>query len=219
MIETWDQLKFWKSGEWQVIQERLDDWKKKRTKFCPDRELVFAALDEVPLCDVKAILVGQDPYPDKSLATGVAFSIPAKVKEIPPTLKMIFKEYQNDLHHDLPKTGDLSAWCGEGVLLWNSLPTCYEGKSLSHNFPEYHELTREVVSVLNGRGVVHCFLGSLAREFSKCVDTSGRVIETSHPSPRGNRFSKQPFLGSRIFSRINAELVSLGKPTINWRLP
>ncbi len=219
-MKTWDDLTYWKSGEWQVMEERLDEWDARKIAYCPpDRELLFAALDEVPLEEVKVLVMGQDPYPDPKYATGVAFSIPENVKEFPPTLDIIYKEYVNDLHHTYPTTGSLSVWCSEGVLLWNCLPTCFKGDSLSHNYPEWHQLSGELVEVLAGRGVVCCFLGGVAREHAKRHHGTCKIIETSHPSPRGNRFGKQPFVGSRIFSRINADLKSLGKSPINWRLP
>lgn len=217
-MTTWDDLKFWKTGEWQVMQERLDDWDARKIKYCPKREFVFASLDEVPLTEVKVLILGQDPYPDPKYATGVAFSIPPNVKKFPPTLDMIFKEYVNDLHYDYPTSGDLRPWLRQGVLLSNSIPTCYEGDSLSHNYPEWTTFTRELVETVSRFEIVCCFLGSIAREHAKYCDNASKVIEASHPSPRGNRFGKQPFIGSRIFSRINAELKTLGKTPINWRL-
>jgi uracil-DNA glycosylase len=219
-MKTWDDLKFWQSGEWQVMEERLNDWDANRTRYNPERELVFAALDNVPLEDVKVAIIGQDPYPEASLATGVAFSIPEKVKEFPPTLDMIYKEYCDDLHYSYPTTGNLSVWEAQGVLLWNTYPTCFHGKSLSHSYPEWRLLTDEIVRVVADRGGVQVFLGAIAREFANTARSGkGKVLEASHPSPRGVRFGKQPFLGSRIFSRINADLVSLSKSPIDWRLP
>lgn len=219
MITKWDDLSWWKSDECIVMHDRMDMWKLDGKSFNPDRELVYAALDATPLEDVKVMLVGQDPYPEKKLATGIAFSIPKTEKKFPPTLQMIFKEYEDDLHYPYPTSGDLSPWTAQGVLLWNAVPTCFEGESLSHNFPEWRALTKQIVSNVSERGGVFVFLGSLAREFAPESSATVRVLETGHPSPRGNRFSKKPFLGSRIFSRINAELVRLKKQPIDWRLP
>lgn len=220
MIKTWDELSFWQSDEWYWLDDWLKQWVSDGKHINPDRELLFAALDEVPFDKVKVVFVGQDPYPDRKFATGVAFSVgDYKAGPYPSTLDMIYKEYVNDLHYPYPTTGNLSHWCSEGVLLWNCIPSCFEGKSLSHNFHQWRPLTVEIIESLNARGVVFVFLGAVAREFKEHTKVPSCVIETAHPSPRGNRFSKQPFLGSRIFSRVNAELVSLNKPTVDWRLP
>lgn len=219
-MKTWDDLTFWNTGEWQVMEERLNDWDDRGIKYNPDRELIFAALDEVPLEEVEVMFIGQDPYPDPEFACGVAFSVGQYKKgPYPQTLKMIFEEYEHDLHYPCPTSGDLSPWCSQGVLLWNSIPTCFEGKSLSHNFPEWGQLTKELVEVVSARGCVLVFFGALAREYVKYANPASRTIETAHPSPRGNRFSKKPFLGSRIFTRCNEALRDLNRPPINWRLP
>src|SRR3990167_9104952 len=95
---TWEDLNFWRSGEWQVIEERLDTLDKDRIIYTPKREDMFNALDATPFEKVKVVILGQDPYPDPKLATGLAFSIPKNVKKFPPTLENIFHEYYNDLN-------------------------------------------------------------------------------------------------------------------------
>lgn len=245
MIETWDDLSFWSSGEWQVIQERLDDYPKVRgdcvTTFNPDREWMFTALDLVSFKDVKVAIVGQDPYPDHRLATGVAFSVPFGVPEagLPPTLRAILREYQNDLGYPKPSHGNLEVWSErEGVLLWNAIPTCETGSSLSHDWPEWRVLTEEIVRNLNDKGVVFAFLGRVARSFATAIrdrtedtldpfvvwptdgrpvskglvvddqENSSTILEFSHPSPRASWVSSNPFVGSRMFSTINDKLVA-----------
>lgn len=214
-------LSFWKSGECQVIQERLDDKKKSGTLVCPQRKDLFHALSLIKSEDVRCALVFQDPYPDPAFATGVALSISAETpqKSYPPTLVNFFKEYRQDLGYPEPKNGNLEEWCKRGVLLLNAIPSCDMGKSLSHDWPEYHLLTKEIITKLSDQGrTVFCFFGGVARRFTEYVDPEEDVIEVSHPSPRASRSSKHPFFGSRIFTTINAKLVERAQEPIDWRL-
>lgn len=212
----WDDLKFWSSDEWKTIQDKLDHWDRNGTSYNPNREDIFLALDSTPMEDVKVVLVGQDPYPNKKLATGLAFDIPPKETKFPITLHMILNEYVKDLHHPYPDVGSLSKWTQRGVLLLNIALTCEEGLSNSHRYLWY-PLMNEIFSTLEG--VVFVLMGSSARAFEVVIDSNkNKIISTSHPSPRGNLRSRSPFTGSRIFSTANGMLIQLGKSPVNWRL-
>jgi uracil-DNA glycosylase len=231
-IKGWD-LDFFNSGEWQVCDERLKDLEKVNRKihttehnpgdgYNPGRENLFRALRLTPASDVRVAIIGQDPYPTREFATGLAFSIPAAVAPefFPLTLQIIFKEYCSDLGLPLPSKGNLDGWAERGVLLWNAIPSCGSGKSLSHDWNEWKYLTTEIIRTLSKRGIVFAFLGQVAKQYAKDVDPrNNQTILTSHPSPRGNNSSKTPFLGSRLFSTINDKLVSNGQAAIDWKLP
>jgi uracil-DNA glycosylase len=212
-------LKFWKSGEYQVIKEKLHDLRDPRTDrdlYCPGRANLFRELSLLRPEQVKVVIVGQDPYPDPVLACGIAFSIPRHVKDFPGSLVNIFKEYHDDLGFDTPEHGDLTQWSNEGVLLWNAFPTVDIGRPGSHHWSEYEYLTREIIRTLDVQKSVFVFLGRVAQTFANECSEPERTICTSHPSPLGARHG---FLGSRVFSRTNWLLKSSGKGTINWRLP
>jgi uracil-DNA glycosylase len=217
---TWDDLQYWQSGEWQVVEERLSDMDKSGVLYNPERQLLFAALDATPLDKVQVVLMGQDPYPSGKYATGLAFSIPKAATSHPPTLSTVLREYEDDLHLPYPKNGNLEKWAAQGVLLWNAIPSCELGKSLSHDWNEWSHLTKEIVQSLSQQGgIVFVLLGGVARRYSGYVDTTRNdLIETGHPSPRGNLNSKVPFSGSRIFSTINACLCKRGKAPVDWKL-
>jgi len=148
MIYPW-KLDYWQSGEWQVCNERLKDMEKTGVTYNPARAQLFAALRATSDRDVRVVIIGQDPYPDGRFATGFAFSIPETFtrENFPPTLNVIFKEYVSDLGYSFPHTGDLSRWTAQGVLLWNAIPTCQSGRSLSHDWEEYSFLTKEIINV------------------------------------------------------------------------
>lgn len=224
-IKGWD-LNFFNSGEWQVCDERLKDLEKVNRPvgldgYNPGRTSLFRALRLTPMGEVRVAIIGQDPYPDPRYATGVAFSIPEgiRMEAWPQTLRLFLNEYSSDLGHDIPSSGDLEQWTKQGVLLWNAIPTCRSGKSLSHDWDEWSYLTREIIQKLSERGITFAFLGQVARRYVSDVDFSNNeVIVTSHPSPRGSLNSRSPFVGSRLFSTINDKLVNNGQQPIDWKL-
>lgn len=220
MIYPW-KLSYWQTGEWQVCNERLKDLEKAGISYNPARSDLFRALRDLPSEEVRVCIIGQDPYPDHRMATGNAFSIPGSIsrEQFPPTLNVILREYSSDLGYPFPRSGDLGRWTTQGVLLWNAIPTCQAGKTLSHDWDEYSYLTKEIVQRLSQRGIVFALLGGVAKRHLEDIDlTKNEVIQTSHPSPRGNMNSSRPFTGSRLFSTINDKLVSLGLEPIDWRL-
>jgi uracil-DNA glycosylase len=237
-MKTWDDLHFFGSSIWQETQEKLDELDRRGIRYNPDRSNLFSSLDAVDFQEVKVMVIGQDPYPNPIHCSGMAFSLPIDVgasilpfREFPATLRVILNEYVKDLGYPMPLHGDLSPWCRQGVLLWNALPTCLEWQSLSHNWPEWRELTGNIIDELNRRGgVVFVALGSIARTFTTPSVVRGfidedhidpkknRLIELSHPSPRGANSGRYPFTGSRVFSTVNAHLKSLGQAPIYWRL-
>lgn len=215
-MKDWNDLAYWKSDAYKVVEERLN------TGCNPRKEDLFKALAATPFDKCKVMFVGQDPYPDSEMSTGLAFSVPGTVKpkNFPPTLACIFKEYSKDLHYDLPQSGDLTKWTSEGVLLWNAYPSCKPGESLSHKWVGWEALTKEIVEKLDAKDeVVFVFFGKIARRFAPYVKAANSVvIETSHPSPRASLKAKLPFLGSRVFTTVNDHLTQQGLTTIDWRL-
>lgn len=217
-MKLWD-LKFWETGEYQVIREHLDDLRKQGTMICPQRKEITRALRETPFETCKVAIFGQDPYPNPAHAMGVSFSIPDSISrnDWPPTLVNVFKEYMSDLHYPEPRRGNLLPWTKQGVLLWNVIPSCTAYRSLSHDWPEWEFLNVEIIEKLSQKDeAVFVFLGGVARRYAHLVDRSKHTVcEYSHPSPRANLSSKTPFLGSRMFSTINSHL----KTPIDWKLP
>lgn len=202
MIETWKDLTWWNSGEYQVTEEKLDDLDKHSSSYCPAHSNLYAALDATPYANVRLSIMGQDPYPDPKFATGIAFSIPASLRKYPPTLEIMYEELQSDLHCTR-KNGDLRGWCDQGVLLWNVIPTCLAWKSMSHAWTEWTYLAKEIVERLSEKGIVFVFLGRVAQEYQRYVTPSNnRILVASHPSKLGARSGRHPFLGSRLFRML-----------------
>lgn len=210
-MKEWKDLKFWDT-EWPKVYNRI--WNRQHDeRILPAYPHVFRALDLCPYSNVKAVIIGQDPYPTKGHAHGLSFSCQPHVRPLPRSLRNIFQEYHEDLGYDFPRNGDLSVWAERGVLLLNTILTVEEGKSLSHEGMGWERLTYEIVRSLSEKPVVFLLMGKKAQEFAGALDAS-KVVRVPHPSPRVKGFS-----GTRPFSAVNAKLRDLGVEEVEWRLP
>lgn len=212
----WPHLKYWETGEWQVIDERLKDLSKRRILWNPGRERLFKALQLVSPDAVRVLIVGQDPYPDPEFACGLGFSTPMSDR-IPKSLSVLLDEVNGDYPGGNLNGGDLTPWVNQGVLLWNAFPSCTAWLSGSHRFSEYEPLTHEIVKTCSDKGIVCAFLGGVARKFGESVnEAESYSIYAPHPAARNNLFKKS---NTHLFFNINQKLRDLGQPEIDWRLP
>lgn len=225
----WDDLAWWKSKDCTTINAKLD-----LGRHTPERELIYASMDECPLDKVKVVICGQDPYPGTYYSTrdgkeypyamGLSFSIPTDASHT-PTLQNFFAEYVSDLHYLTPFSGCLTPWTKEGILLWNVYLSCQNGVTLSHRWEEWELLTREVFEVVSKQGAVFILLGAIPRQFKEYISTEDSyIIEAPHPM--ADRYQKKDwtrpkstFSGSRIFTRANAYLCDMKMGKIDWKLP
>ncbi len=182
----------------------------------PDKGNIFYALDNLDFDHVKAVILGQDPYPSTEHAMGLSFSVPNGAS-IPKSLVNIFKEYNEDLGYDIPLSGNLSKWMNEGVLLLNTSLTVEAGKPGSHSNIGWSDLTDEIIEKLSTRGnVVFLLWGNHAKNKRDLIDkSSNRIIESVHPSPLA---AYRGFFGSKPFSKINICLRELGLDEIDFKL-
>ena len=185
-------------------------------RFLPAGDRVFAALAG-PLEDVRVVIVGQDPYPTPGHATGLSFSVGADVRPLPPSLANIFTEYATDLGVAAPRSGDLSAWSAQGVLLLNRVLTVQVGRPGSHRGKGWERVTEQVLRALAARSapLVGVLWGADARKAGPLL-AGAPTVSSPHPSPLS---AHRGFFGSRPFSRVNALLAEQGAEPIDWRLP
>jgi uracil-DNA glycosylase len=93
---------------------------------------VFNALHLTPPQQVRAVIVGQDPYPTPGDAHGLAFSVEGSQRKLPMSLRTIFKSLEKDTGITLPAHGDLTGWAQNGMLLLNTCLTVEAGKANAH---------------------------------------------------------------------------------------
>ncbi|MBR1393613.1 MAG: uracil-DNA glycosylase [Ruminococcus sp.] len=183
----------------------------------PNMYDIFNALKYTPYEEVKAVILGQDPYHGPGQAHGLCFSVREGV-EPPPSLKNIYAELQSDLGVPIPRSGELTVWAQRGVLLLNTTLTVREGRPMSHKGQGWEQLTDAIISKLNEREqpIVFILWGSHARTKKQLITNRNHfIIESAHPSPLS---AYHGFFGSRPFSRTNEFLKARGIVPINWDL-
>ncbi|MCW8312564.1 uracil-DNA glycosylase [Sphingobacterium thalpophilum] len=191
---------------------------RRRTKVFPPAGLVMNAFKLTPLPDVKVVILGQDPYHNDGQAHGLSFSVPGGIA-LPPSLKNIFKELQDDIAgFTVPRSGDLSSWAKQGVLLLNATLTVQAHLAGSHQKKGWEMFTDSIIHAISERceHVVFLLWGSYAQQKSALIDTRKHlVLKSVHPSPLS---AHRGFFGSKHFSKANQYLKEHGKTPIDWRL-
>jgi uracil-DNA glycosylase len=202
---------------WVDLQRFVHEERQRATVYPPPDE-VFAALHLTPYADVKAVILGQDPYHGPHQAHGLCFSVRQGITP-PPSLQNIYKELEQDLGYPPPAHGDLRHWARQGVLLLNTSLTVRQARAGSHQGKGWETFTDEVLRAVNAKPerVIFILWGAAARKKKALIERSRHVIiESAHPSPLS---ASNGFFGSRPFSRANEALEEAGREPIDWRLP
>lgn len=199
------------------IRKFLANEYRNRTVY-PDMYDIFNALKYTSFSEVKAVIIGQDPYHEPNQAHGLSFSVQKGV-EIPPSLVNIYKELEDDLGIKPPSHGNLVTWAKQGVLLLNATLTVRAHEANSHAGIGWQIFTDRVISLLNESPSPIAFLlwGANARRKKELITNKKHfIIESAHPSPLS---AYRGFFGSRPFSKINQFLERNGRAPIDWHIP
>ena len=196
----------------------VDNINKKRqtATIYPPKELVFKVFN-LPLQDIKVVILGQDPYHNPGQACGLSFSVNDGVP-LPKSLINIYKELYDDLGITPAKTGNLEKWFKQGIFLLNSVLTVEEYSPASHSNVGWQDFTDYIIETISQKNnnVVFVLWGSYARSKKTLIDSSRhKIIESPHPSPLS---AYRGFFGSKVFSRINSYLEEVGKKPIDFDL-
>lgn len=184
----------------------------------PNMYHIFNALKHTACKDIKAVILGQDPYHGAGQAHGLCFSVQKGVQP-PPSLVNIFKEIQNELGLPIPRHGELTSWAKQGVLLLNTALTVREGQPTSHRGKGWEVFTDKVISTVNQsqNPVVFLLWGSHARSKKALITNPLHlVLESAHPSPLS---AYNGFFGNGHFLAANKFLTDRGLAPIDWSLP
>ena len=186
-------------------------------RIFPSMYDIFNALKYTDYDEVKVVILGQDPYHEIGQAHGLCFSVLDNVS-YPASLKNIFKELTNDLNLPYPKTGNLTKWAKQGVLLLNTVLTVREHYANSHKNRGWEIFTNKVIELLNQKNdlIIFVLWGRDAKEKSALITNPNHLILTAaHPSPLS---AYNGFFGCKHFSKINEILVKNNKTPIDWSL-
>lgn len=183
----------------------------------PDMYNIFNAMKTTSYSDVKAVILGQDPYHEPGQAHGLCFSV-KKGTEAPPSLRNIFKELYDDLGIPPAQHGELTKWAENGVLLLNTVLTVRRGEANSHKGMGWEIFTDNVIKKLNEREKPMVFLlwGAPAKRKRELITNPAHlVLMAAHPSPLS---AYNGYFGCRHFSKCNEFLAAHGMEPIDWRL-
>ncbi len=198
-----------------IRQSLLQEYKK--YTIYPPKDKILAAFEYTPYEKVKVVIIGQDPYHGDGQANGLCFSV-SKGIDLPPSLVNIYKALEYDLQIPPAKSGDLSSWAKQGVLLLNATLTVRAGQAASHAYMGWERFTDSVIEMLNrsDRPIVFMLWGNYAKK-KKALITNKKhlILESVHPSPLSFYHG---FLECRHFSKANEFLKQNGITPIDWRV-
>ena len=217
MHSCWEEIfnNYPKIDELNNMIKEIDEQRLTKTIY-PPKEQVFRVFD-LPLEDIKVVILGQDPYHNPNQACGLSFSVNDDVP-LPKSLINIYKELHDDLGIIPAKTGNLESWFKQGIFLLNAVLTVEKNSPASHSkmgWDDYSDNIIEKISEEN-ENVVFVLWGAYARSKNKLIDPSKhKIIESAHPSPLS---AYRGFFGSKVFSQINSYLAENDRETINFEL-
>ena len=215
-MTTWNEIlsEEMKKDYYQQLQAFVQK-RRAEVRVFPEEKNIFNALELTPFESVKVVILGQDPYHGFGQAHGLSFSVQKGIP-LPPSLKNIYKELQEDIGGELPTEGDLSHWAKQGVLLLNTVLTVEEGNANSHKGMGWERLTNRLIESLNKlkHPVIFILWGKPAQDKEKLITNPNHVLlKAPHPSPLS---AYRGFFGSKPFSRVNDILIQQGQTPIRW---
>ena len=210
----------------QALRDFLKQEKAAVKTIYPPSNLIFNAFNHTPFEQVRVVIIGQDPYHGQDnngqpQAHGLSFSVPEGIAP-PPSLMNIFKEIESDLSIKMrprnSKSGDLTPWADQGVLLLNATLTVEQAKAGSHQGKGWEAFTDAAIAALNAHreGLVFVLWGSHAQKKGAFIDAHKHlVLKSVHPSPLS---AHRGFFGNHQFSMINQHLIAHGQTPIDWQI-
>ena len=182
----------------------------------PKGSQIFSAFEHCHFDDVKVVIIGQDPYHGQGQAHGLCFSVNEGISH-PPSLINIFKEIETDIGNPYPKSGNLTPWADQGVLLLNATLTVRAHQAGSHQKKGWETFTDSVIKLISEKkqDVVFMLWGGYAKKKGSKIDTSKHyVLNSGHPSPLSA--NRGFWFGNKHFSKANTFLKEKNLKTITW---
>ena len=183
-------------------------------EYAPIQQRVMRAFQN-SMDDVKVLIVGQDPYPTRGHAVGLAFAVEPGTNPLPKSLQNMMTELRDDLGKTVSNNGDLTRWLPEGVMLMNRHLTVPVGESGGHMDLGWDQFTNRAVEELAkrlGEKLIVVLWGKEAQALEPLLG-SAQIIKSAHPSPLSAR---RGFFGSKPFSKANDALRRVGRLPVDW---
>ena len=218
-----------------TIQEYFGDWSKvvdlqeadriiKKLSasnhiICPQLKDIFKCFRLCSLSNLRVVLIGQDPYPQKGVATGLAFANSPDTPEdsYSPSLEILRESVINYTipHRRVTFAPDLEKWEAQGVLLLNSALSCEVGRVGSHTLL-WRPFIKSLLTNLSKyhTGLVYLLMGTQAQSLEPYINKQfNHVIHIRHPSWYARQRQRMP---SDIWQEINTILIGQNGYGIEW---
>ncbi len=205
--------------KWCVLIDKLACFLQAEEDYHPQGEKIFAAFKATAFNKVRVVIIGQDPYPKKCEATGLAFSMPKHKKKLSPSIQGINRALKKNLKKEPPKHGNLDHWTAQGVFLLNRVLTLRKvgNKKNTHKRNEWRDFTQAVVLTLakSNRPIHFILWGVEAQEIRLPFNYPECLIHRAY-HPMSSKNGADNFKNCRHFSEVNAVLRAMGEKRINW---
>ena len=216
ITKEWDEIleQEFSSENYLKLREFLKEEYSTKTIY-PSMFDIFNSMKITAFSDIKVVLLGQDPYHNQGQAMGLSFSVPDGIDK-PPSLVNMFKELKNELGIEIAKSGNLTGWAKQGVLLLNTVLTVRAHQANSHKGKGWEQFTDSIIKKISDlkSGVVFLLWGANARSKKALIDGQKHLIlECAHPSPLS---AYNGFFGCGHFKKANEYLQAMGKTPIQW---
>ena len=184
----------------------------------PEKHNVFRAFNLCPYDELKVVMVGQDPYPQKGVTTGLAFANTASQYlrgQMSPSLRVLRDALCSKVTNQYFFDVTLEKWAEQGILLLNSALTVEVNKIGSHtnmwrNF--IGKLLRNLST--HNTGIVYVLWGRQAQNFKPYINKdTNYILEEFHPAYYAR---EDEFLSREIFDKIDQILKENNNFKIKW---
>lgn len=205
-------------GDWMNVIDKgelskMVSWinKTDHSTLCPSPKNIFKAFRACSFKDCKVVFLGQDPYPQRGVATGILFGNSRDTPEyrLSPSLQVV---KESAINYEIPHNriefdNTLESWANQGILMINTAFTCEVGRVGSH-FDIWKPFTAKLIHNLSTKdgGIIYVLFGNQAQSFKKYIVSSPKIIEVYHPAYFARQNRKMPYT---VFTEINKELKKL----------
>ena len=214
-------------GDWMKVIDRAElsnvmakvGQEYKRKPLCPVQSNVFKAFELCSLKDLRIVMLFQDPYPQKGVATGILFGNNKGIsnENLSPSLKVIKEAAINFEvpHNCIIFDQTLESWARQGILMLNSALTVEMNKVGSHTMlwrPFIAKLLKSLSEY--NTAIVYVLFGRQAQSFKPYInDKLNHVIEIEHPAYFARNGTKMPH---QLFIDISNKVKELYGVPLKW---
>lgn len=214
-------------GDWMKVIDRAElnnamskvSMEYRRKPVCPNQPDVFRAFELCPLKDLKVVMLGQDPYPQKGVATGILFGNRSDTNEedLSPSLKVVKEAAINFEvpHYCVTFDNTLESWARQGILMINSALTVEMNRVGSHVMiwrPFIAKLLKNLSDY--NIAVVYVLFGRQAQTFKPYINSRfNHIIEVEHPAYFARNNARMPH---QLFIDISNKVKDIYGVPIEW---